>query len=135
MFTLHSFTKKQLLTKVSKMIQKLKVIEQLSVYTTLYKITLDEHKNGRRGHYSLVLLNSHNNTISVKTFSSRNIEDATSLYLEMEKKYFNDINMNVVLVNSGDIKKLEASYPNYFMDTKVLVEYLSKIVIGSFLED
>ena len=128
-----SFTKKQLLTKVSKMIQKLKVIEQLSVYTTLYKITLGEHKNGRRGHYSLVLLNSHDNTISVKTFSSGKIEDATNLYLEMEKKYFNDININVVLVNSGDIQKLEASYPNYFMDTKVLVENLSKIVIGSFL--
>ena len=40
--------------------------------------------------------------------------------------------MNVVLVNTGDVKKLEASYPNYFMDTKILVRYLSQIMIDKF---
>jgi ssRNA-specific RNase YbeY (16S rRNA maturation enzyme) len=80
-----------------------------------------------------VILNSHDNTITVKTFSADQIEEATKLYLELEKEHYRDININVVLVNSGNIKKLEASYPNYFMDTNALVEQLSKIVIGKFL--
>jgi hypothetical protein len=50
----------------------------------------------------------------------------------MEKEFYNEINVNVVLVNTGDVKKLEASYPNYFMDTKVLVRYLSEIAIDRF---
>jgi len=88
---------------------------------------------GRRGHYSLILLDSHKNTISVSTYSVSQIEEATYAYMQMEKQFYDDINMNVVLVNSGDVKKLEASYPNYFMDTRVLVKHLSEISIGGFV--
>jgi hypothetical protein len=59
--------------------------------------------------------------------------EATGAYLKLEKEYFEDIHMNVVLVNSGDIKKLELSYPNYFMDTKTLVRNLSLIVMEKYL--
>ena len=52
--------------------------------------------------------------------------------MEEEKKNYNDINVNVVLVNTGDVKKLEASYPNYFMDTRTLVRYLSEIILDKF---
>lgn len=116
-----------------KMINELKVVEQLSVYTAFYKINTSEVSQGRKGNYSLILLNSHNNTISINTYSSNQIEKATKDYLRMEKEYFNDVEMNVVLVNTGDIKKLEASYPNYFMDTKSLVRYLSEIVLDKFI--
>lgn len=131
------FTKQQLLTRVKKMIRDLRVIEQLSVYTSIYRMTSSENKKnnrGRKGSYSLILLNSHENTISVKTFGISQIEDATDAYMQTEKDYYNNTNMNVVLVNTGDLKKLEVSYPNYFMDTKKLVMYLSQIVIDEFIE-
>ena len=127
-----SFTKKQLLRKLKKMIEELKVIEQLSLYTAIYKITSTTRRK-KRGHYSIILLNSHDSTISVDTFSSTQIEDATDSYMQLEKKYYDDTNVNVVLVSTGDIKKLEASYPNYFMDTKILVQYLSKIMLDEFI--
>jgi putative GTP pyrophosphokinase len=129
-------TTKQLVSTLKKSIRDLKVIEQLSLYTAVYKITSSESKQsgkGRRGHYSLILLDSHKNTISVNTYSVGQIEDATYAYMQMEKQFYNDGNMNVVLVNSGDVKKLETSYPNYFMDTKVLVTHLSEISIGGFV--
>lgn len=126
-------SKKQLLDKLKIMIHELRAIEQLNVYTAAYKISSNEFKDkGRSGNYSLILLNSHKNTISVQSFSSNQIEEATSFYMTKEKEFYNDINVNVVLVNTGDIKKLEASYPNYFMDTKVLVRYLSEIAIDKF---
>lgn len=115
------------------MIDELKAIEQLNVYTDIYKISSNVSKDkGRSGNYSLILLDSHKNTISVQSFGSNQIEEATSLYMQKEKEFYNDINVNVVLVNTGDVKKLEASYPNYFMDTKVLVRYLSEIAIDRF---
>lgn len=128
-----SLSEKQILDKLKKMIQDLKAIEQLNVYTAIYKINSNEFRvKGRSGSYSLILLDSHKNTISVQSFSSNHIEEATSLYMEKEKKFYNDINVNVVLVNTGDVKKLETSYPNYFMDTKILVRYLSEIVLDKF---
>lgn len=128
-----NFSREQLLNLAKRMINQLKVIEQLSVYTAIYKINTTSHTKGRKGNYSLILLNSHDNTVSIKTFGTTQIEEATSQYLMMEKKYFDDTEINVVLVNTGDIKKLEASYPNYFMDTKTLVRNLSQIVIDEFL--
>lgn len=127
-----SLTKKQIYSRTVTLIRKLNVSELLNAYTTLYRITSEDREKGRQGHYSLVALNSHDNTISVSTFSASQIDEATKMYAQLEKKFFNDINMNVVLVNSGDIKKLEQSYPNYFMDTKILVRYLSEIVLETF---
>ena len=127
------FSKAQLLEKAGKMIKDLQVIEQLSIYTALYKISSGGSARGRKGNYSLILLDSINNTIKVTTYGAGQIDEATSAYLNLEKKYFKNDNVNIVLVNSGDIKKLELSYPNYFMDTKILVRNLSLIVMEGYL--
>lgn len=118
---------------MQKQIQELQVIENLSVYTAVYKTISTNTSTGRKGHYSLIVLNSRENTISVETYGTSQFETAAQDYLSLEKKYFEDPQINVVLVNSGDIKKLEFSYPNYFMDTKVLVQNLSLIRMGKFL--
>ncbi len=122
-----------LLTRTKKLIHELKVIEQLNVYTNLYKTKSLKTTKGRGGNYSLISLNSDQNTIAVKNFSLSKIDNAFKSYLDLEKKYFKNTSMNVVLVNSGDIRKLEASYPNYFMDTKKLLKILSLISIDQYL--
>ena len=52
------------------MLRELKVIEQLSAYTSLYKKDLKTGQIGRKGNYSLILLDSELNTISIETFSA-----------------------------------------------------------------
>ena len=69
----------------------------------------------------------------METYGASQFEVAAQAYLNLERKHFEDSQINVVLVNSGDIKKLELSYPNYFIDTKVLVQNLSLIRMGKFL--
>lgn len=127
-----SLSAKQLRAKLKKMIHELRAIEQLNVYTAIYKITANNPTKGRSGSYSLILLNSDDNTINIQTFSNENIEEATEAYTRMEKEFYEDIHKNVVLVNSGDVKKLEMSYPNYFMDTRQLVRLLSQIMIDEY---
>jgi len=122
-----------LLVQVKHAIQELQVIENLNVYTAAYRTISRNTKRGRKGHYSLILLNSRENTISVETYGASQFETAAQKYLELERKYFGDKQINVVLVNTGDIKKLELSYPNYFMDTKTLVRNLSLIMMDKFL--
>lgn len=126
-------SKSDLIMQVQKEIQELHVIENLSVYTAVYKTISKNNAKGRKGHYSLILLNSRENTISLETYGVSQFEAAAQSYLDLEKKHFGDKQINIVLVNTGDIKKLELSYPNYFMDTKTLVQNLSLIIMGKFL--
>lgn len=109
------------------------VKENLSAYTVVYKTISKNTATGRKGHYSLIILNSKDNTTSLQTYGASQFDMAVQAYLELERKHFEDKQINVVLVNTGDIKKLELSYPNYFMDTKILVRNLSLIMLGQFI--
>ena len=127
------FPKADLVTQLQKEIQELHVVENLTVYTAAYKTISKSTAKGRKGHYSLILLNSRENTILLETYGVSQFDIAAQAYLDLERKHFEDQLINVVLVNTGDIKKLELSYPNYFMDTKTLVQNLSLITMGKFL--
>lgn len=129
----NKYLQKDLLAKLQKTIKELQVIENLSVYTAVYRTISQNNFKGRKGHYSLILLNSRENTISLKTYGASQFDVAAQAYLELERKHFEDEQINVVLVNTGDIKKLEASYPNYFMDTRTFVQYLSLIMMEKFI--
>lgn len=128
-----TLSQSMLIEKLKNIITELQVIDNLNVYTAVYKTIAQKTTTGRKGHYSLILLNSRDNTISLKTFGSSQFDLAAKAYLDSERTHFNDKQINIVLVNTGDIKKLEESYPNYFMDTKTLVRDLSLIMLGKFL--
>ncbi|MEZ4871825.1 MAG: RelA/SpoT domain-containing protein [Bdellovibrionales bacterium] len=126
-------TQVEILKKTKEKIRNLQIIENLSVYSHIYKLVSNKKTKGGQGNYSLITLNSRENTISVRSFGAKQFESATLEYLQLERQYFNDRQINVVLVNSGDIKKLEISYPNYFMDTKSLVQNISLIMMDKFV--
>ena len=129
-------SKKELVNQTQRAIQELHVIENLSVYTAAYKTISKKSSKGRNGHYCLILLNSREDTISLDTFGANQFHAAAKAYLDLERKHFEDDQINVVLVNTGDLKKLELSYPNYFMDTKKsrsesIVDYYGKVLMNS----
>lgn len=128
-----SLSKLELIDLLKNIITELQVIDNLNVYTAVYKTFSKNTAKGRKGHYSLILLNSRESTISLKTYSANQYDIAAKAYLDLEREHFNDKQINIVLVNTGDIKKLEESYPNYFMDTKTLVRNLSLIMLGQFV--
>ena len=128
-----SLSRDELTKNLKNIITELQVIDNLNVYTAVYRIMSKNTTKGRKGHYSLILLNSRENTVSLKTYGSRQFDVAAKAYLNLERKHFDDKQINIVLVNTGDIKKLEESYPNYFMDTKILVRDLSLIMLDKFI--
>jgi len=44
----------------------------------------------------------------------------------------NSRDKNVVFVNVDDMDKIQYSYPNYFLDTKKLLEILAKIILDEY---
>lgn len=128
-----SLSQNILMENLKNFITELQVSHILNAYTAVYKTVIQNTSTtGRKGHYSLILLNSRENTVSLQTFGASQFDLAAKTYLALERTHFNDKQINIVLVNTGDIKKLEESYPNYFMDTKILVRDLSLIMLDQF---
>ena len=66
-------------------------------------------------------------SLTVKRFSESKLDQANNEYAELEKKYLNDKNFEIVLVSVDDMNNLEKLYPNYFLDTEEFVKLLSVI--------
>jgi hypothetical protein len=125
----HTQIEKKLVAKIKDM----NIIEQLNAYTSIYTSNWrNERSKGRSGKYALLTLNTVVNTTNVSIYSEKKFNKALEDYAEIEKIHHSSSEINVVLVNLDNIDNLEIAYPNYFMDTKVLSNYLSKIVLGEF---
>ena len=75
--------------------------------------------------------------LSVDRFTESKLDQANAAYSELEKKYLNDKNTEVVLVSVDDINNLNKLYPNYFLDTgefvKLLNMYISKKILNRMI--
>ncbi len=90
----------ELVDLLKRIITELQVIDNLNVYTAVYKTFSKNSAKGRKGHYSLILLNSRESTISLKTYSTNQYDIAAKAYLDLETVHFNDKQINIVLVIS-----------------------------------
>ena len=123
----------QLESKLIAMIRQLNIIEQLNAYTSTYSNTWRQNRaKGRSGKYALLTLNTDLATTDVDIFAESKLSEALEKYAATEKKYHSSDVINIVLVNLDNVENLERAYPNYFMDTKILSNCLSRIVLGEF---
>jgi len=106
---------------------ELKLRDKLESFSVATKISDDLDKK-ERGKYFLISLNFEDKNLSVKRFTESKLDEANNEYSELEKKYLNNKNIEVVLVLVDDIDNLKKLYPNYFLDTQ---EFLKIIDIVS----
>jgi len=104
-------------------IDELKLRDKLQGFSMVTRIS-DQNDENKKGKYFLISLNFKNKTLTVKRFTASKLEQANSEYSELEKKYLNDNNTEVVLVSVDDINNLRKLYPNYFLDTQEFVKFL-----------
>ena len=123
----------QLRDKLISTIKELNIIELLNAYTSIYSSDWRNNRSrGKSGKYALLTLDSNVNKTDVEFFAEAKLKDALEKYVAIEKIHHSSKLVNVVLVNLDDIDKVEEAYPNYFMDTKVILNILSEIVLGIF---
>lgn len=73
--------------------------------------------------FYIIYMKYNTKEVYVSSFNEKNVETASLLYKELEKKD----NINAVLVDARDIKTLNEAYPNYFGDSKKFINYIERI--------
>ncbi|MCB0422177.1 MAG: RelA/SpoT domain-containing protein [Bdellovibrionales bacterium] len=114
-------------------IKDLNVIEKLNAYTSCYHSDWEKQRGkGRMGKYALLILDNIKNTTSVEFYAEKDRLKGLQRYSELEKDHIENESINTVFISVDNMNKLIDAYPNYFMNTKDLINYLSDIVLGNF---
>ena len=92
--------------------------------TTKYDVT-----SANNSDYFVMVLDSSQNTLQLKPFTSKQIKLAEEFYASQEAKSKDNEYLSVVLVSAGDIKHLRKAYPNYFLDTALFIKRITKIMM------
>ena len=97
-----------------------KFLEQLQALVSAVKIT-EEHtlKEG----YAVLLIQFAERRVQLRHFPSKELDDATKYYSEVEKSIDN-ANSAVVLVAVSDMKELQEAYPSYFLNASEFIQSL-----------
>lgn len=125
-----TLSEKQIHTKLKKYIKKLNVIERLNASTNGFAVVVSKHnETGKAGKYALLELDLKSKLTKVEIFNKKDVEKAIEIYTHRELELKKDDHINIVFVNIENLEKIQKSYPNYFFNTKKLLEILSKIVL------
>lgn len=83
--------------------------------------------DSKKGSYHLVILNLERRTVSIKSYSKEQLDEANQDYINIEKRISEGEDLQTVLVSTGSIKNLRQAYPNYFLDTRAFIKILNRI--------
>lgn len=109
-------------------VSRLRVIERLGTL----RIVAKQIDGGEiQGHYHLITLDTHEQTVMIRSYGRRNLDKANEDYTFLEKKYNRDENIQIVLVSAGNIANLQRAYPNYFLDTQEFINITNEIKLIS----
>lgn len=126
-------SKKKIQSQLKKTMKKLKVIEKLNASTNGFEVVTHKfNQRGRIGKYAILELDLKKKTTSVDFFNKKDVSKAIEIYTKKELEAMNGDSKNIVFVNVDDIEKIQNTYPNYFLNTKKLLEILSKIILNDF---
>lgn len=114
------YTEKDYCTQYAQLNHKYKFLEQLQALVSAVKIT-EEHtlKEG----YAVLLIQFAEKRVQLRHFLSKELDDATKYYSEVEKSIDN-ANSAVVLVAVSDMKELQEAYPSYFLNASEFIQSL-----------
>lgn len=118
-----TFSFGDLCAEIKRQTESLKVIEKLTTFSAAVQTATESQ---RSADYYLLVLRPAEGTVTISGFDRRNLEAATRMYLEEEKKVA-EAGSQVVLVRAESIDALKKAYPNYFLDTRAFLKDLGDL--------
>lgn len=103
----------------------LDVRNKLSGFRVAARHIKDDNKDGQ---YHLVILDLGKMMVHIKSYKSKNIEQANTDYSLAESRVNNGENIQAVLVASETIKALKQAYPSYFLDAELFSKQISSVI-------
>lgn len=101
--------------------ERINLVDQLSALrlATDY-IDFEKNESG----YCVLSIDFKEKTVSTKTFTNKEAENATDFFSVLESKI--DEDSAALMVALENMRKLREAYPSYFLDTKKFIEFLSQ---------
>lgn len=119
----------QILEQLYELESKINVLERLVGISSAYKHIETPKTEKKPSTYHLIILDLDKRLMDIRGFNKRQLINAESAYLEMEKVVRdNNLNWEVVLISIDDIKKMKIAYPNYFLNSQEFVREVNKII-------
>lgn len=121
-----SLSKAKTFLAVAEKASALRVVEKLKNFTLAAKY-INENKTW---YYHLIVLDSSSNRpeVRVTSYSRDSLSEATAEYAKEEVRAANGEKIEPVLVAAGPLNQLRRAYPNFFLDTKVFVSKVERII-------
>ena len=116
-------------SKLKKYIKKLQVIERLNAASSGIEVIVNKRSQGRSGKYALLELDLLNGVTKIDIFNKSEVPVAIKEYTQRELAIGPEESKNIVFVNIESVENIQKTYPNYFLNTKKLLELLSKLVL------
>ncbi len=114
----------ELIKETASLSLHLNVAAKLMNFSALFKLPPEL----KRAEYYLMVLDPDSKILTVTGFSKRESAIATERYEEAEERTRGKKGVQVVLVSAGSVQALKKAYPNYYADTSMFVQQLTKIL-------
>jgi putative GTP pyrophosphokinase len=114
--------------EVANMEKKLNVLEHIRGLSIAANAI---HSDKISGYYHLIILNSEEKMVTIRSFPQDRLFAASDAYSSVEAEAIGGKKVEPVLVSVGRLKSLKAAYPNYFLDVRDFVEKVEVIIEGS----
>jgi len=118
---------KELYSLIKEKEKELNVVTKMKNWTKSIRL-IEDLKHKKNSHFFLLELDTIQEKLIISTYSKRQEEKAINDYARAEKNIYGKKEYDVVLVGADTTSDLKKAYPNYFMDTKEFINYLSKIL-------
>lgn len=115
----------QTFMEVARIEKKLQVLEQIR---GLAIAANHIHASGYGGFYNLIILNSEQHTVRVKSYKFEDLVSASNDYAAAEAQAAGGAKIEPVLVSAGRLRSLRQAYPNYFLDVRDFIENVEIII-------
>jgi ppGpp synthetase/RelA/SpoT-type nucleotidyltranferase len=107
--------------------KELDVFGHLTAFRTSLNI-FDEQRSKKDAHYYLLELDVQSRRVLVKSYSSNELNKATSDYVALEKRILDTYSTtDAVLVSTDSLQKLKTAYPNYYLDTETFLSIVREV--------
>lgn len=93
-----------------------------------FQVAMQSVSSRGRGHYHLIILDSKDKTVDIRTYSQSRLEEAAEEYKGVESRIGAGERLEAVLVSAGPIESLRRAYPNYFLDTQDFIRRVKRII-------
>jgi hypothetical protein len=107
---------------------ELRALEKMRGLSTAANEIVKSRSSGKGWSYHLIILNSLEKTIKIRSYNRESFDQAVNDYSNVELEASSGVKIEPVLVSAGPFVKLRRAYPNFFLDIGDFITNVNSIL-------